>query len=88
MLGALCFGLPQLCLPQGTDQPANSAALVRSGAALALTPEETTADNVADALDQLLGDPRYREAAERVRYEIEAMPDPDTVMRMLLLETS
>ena len=27
MLGALCFGLPQLCLPQGTDQPSNAAAV-------------------------------------------------------------
>jgi UDP:flavonoid glycosyltransferase YjiC (YdhE family) len=35
MLGALCFGLPQLCLPQGTDQPHNTAALIRTGAGLA-----------------------------------------------------
>ena len=36
MLGALCHGLPQLCLPQGTDQPFNTAALLPTGAALAL----------------------------------------------------
>jgi hypothetical protein len=32
MLGALCHGLPQLCLPQGTDQPSNTAALLPTGA--------------------------------------------------------
>ena len=39
MLGALCHGLPQLCLPQGTDQPSNTAALLPTGAALALEPD-------------------------------------------------
>jgi UDP:flavonoid glycosyltransferase YjiC (YdhE family) len=42
MLGALCYGLPQLCLPQGADQPFNTAALLPTGAALALQPNEIT----------------------------------------------
>ena len=49
MLGALCHGLPQLCLPQGTDQPSNTAALLPTGAALALQPDEITAASVAAA---------------------------------------
>ena len=84
MLGALCFGLPQLCLPQGTDQPSNAAAVLRAGAGLALSPEETTADAVAEALDAVLNEARYRDAAVRVRGEIDAMPDADTVLRDLL----
>lgn len=46
MLGALCHGLPQLCLPQGTDQPLNTAALVPTGAALALQAGQITPDAV------------------------------------------
>ena len=84
MLGALCFGLPQLCLPQGTDQPSNTAALVRSGAGLALSAEETTAENVSDTLGRLLEDGPYRAAAAGVRGEIDAMPDADTVVHDLL----
>jgi UDP:flavonoid glycosyltransferase YjiC (YdhE family) len=84
MLGALCHGLPQLCLPQGTDQPSNTAALLPTGAALALQPDETTADAVAAAMTRLLGEASFREAAARLRHEIEAMPTADDVLAELL----
>ena len=80
MLGALCFGLPQLCLPQSTDQPLNAASLVATGAALSLQPHETTSASVAAALHALLHEPRYREAAERLRGAIDAMPHADEVI--------
>jgi UDP:flavonoid glycosyltransferase YjiC (YdhE family) len=84
MLGALCHGLPQLCLPQGTDQPSNTAALLPTGAALALQPGETTADSVAAAMARLLGEESFRAAAGRLRKEIEAMPTADDVLADLL----
>ena len=84
MLGALCHGLPQLCLPQGTDQPSNTAALVPTGAALALQPDETTADAVAAAMSRLLEEDSFRTAAVRLRAEIEAMPTADEVLADLL----
>ena len=84
MLGALCHGLPQLCLPQGTDQPSNTAALLPTGAALALQPDEATPDAVADALGRLLDDDTFRLAAEDVRREIEAMPSADAVLAEIL----
>jgi UDP:flavonoid glycosyltransferase YjiC (YdhE family) len=87
MLGALCYGLPQLCLPQGTDQPSNTAALVPTGAALALEPDQITADAVAEALGQLLDEPSFREAATRLRAEIERMPPAATVLHELLATT-
>jgi UDP:flavonoid glycosyltransferase YjiC (YdhE family) len=84
MLGALCHGLPQLCLPQGTDQPSNTAALLPTGAALALDPDGTTADAVAAAMTRLLGEQSFREAAQRLRGEIEQMPTADDVLAELL----
>jgi UDP:flavonoid glycosyltransferase YjiC (YdhE family) len=84
MLGALCHGLPQLCLPQGTDQPSNTAALLPTGAALALQPDETTTDTVAAAMARLLGEVSFREAAGRLRREIEDMPTADDVLADLL----
>ncbi len=84
MLGALCHGLPQLCLPQGTDQPFNTAALLPTGAALALQPDEITSDAVADALGRLLEDPSFRAAATRLRAEIEQMPTADVVLAEVL----
>jgi len=58
--------LPQLCLPQGTDQPSNTAALLPTGAALALQPDDITADAVAEALGRLLNEPSFRQAANRL----------------------
>jgi UDP:flavonoid glycosyltransferase YjiC (YdhE family) len=47
MLGALAHGLPQLILPQGADQFMNASACQSAGAALALTPDEFSAEAVA-----------------------------------------
>jgi MGT family glycosyltransferase len=80
MLGALCYGLPQLCLPQSTDQPLNAASLVATGAAVALQPDETTTATVAAALHAVVHDPAFREAAARLRHAIEAMPHADRVL--------
>ena len=87
MLGALCYGLPQLCLPQGTDQPPNTAALLPTGAALALHPDEITSDAVAEALGRLLNEPSFRQAANRLRAEIERMPAAGAVLHELLATT-
>jgi len=87
MLGALYHGLPQLCLPQGTDQPSNTAALLPTGAALALQPDEITADAVAEALGRLLHEPSFRQAAHRLRAEIDHMPTATTVLDDLLANT-
>ncbi len=84
MFGALCFGLPQICLPQGTDQPSNAAAVARAGAGLVLAPGEVSADSVAAALDRALGGTDLRQGARRLRAEIDAMPDPSTALRRLL----
>lgn len=84
MFGALTHGLPQLCLPQGTDQPANAAAVARSGAGIMLTPDQVDADAVRHALDRVLSDPSIRAAAQRLRAEIDAMPAPADVLRTLI----
>lgn len=84
MLGALCHGLPQLCLPQGTDQPSNTEALLPTGAALALRPGDISTDAVADALGRLLHEPSFREAAERLRAEIDQMPAASDVLDEIL----
>jgi UDP:flavonoid glycosyltransferase YjiC (YdhE family) len=86
MLGALCHGLPQLCLPQGTDQPFNTAALLLTGAALALESDEITADSVADALGRLLDKPSFSHAAGRLRAEIDLMPTAAVVLNDVLTD--
>jgi UDP:flavonoid glycosyltransferase YjiC (YdhE family) len=83
MFGSLGHGVPQLVLPQGADQDINAAACVRSGAGLALERTEVTARAVADAVARLLDEPAFSNAAAAVRAQLEATPDPDTVIEML-----
>ena len=77
MLGGLAHGVPQVALPRGTDQPENAALLARAGAGVVVAPEDYAVDSIAAAVAQVVGEPEYRAAAERVRDEIAAMPDAD-----------
>jgi UDP:flavonoid glycosyltransferase YjiC (YdhE family) len=83
MLGALSHGLPQLVLPHGADQFLNARALIDSGAGRCLTPEEITPESVCEAVEALLSEPGYRQAAGRLADEIAAMPAPaETVPKL------
>ena len=87
MLGALCHGLPQVCLPLGADQPWNAAAVARAGAAVVVPPEELSRESIRAAVDKILTDPSYAEAARRVQAEILAMPTADEVLPRVLEST-
>ena len=84
MFGALCHGLPQLCLPQGADQPAQAVAILRAGAGLTLWPGEVSADAVQQAVERLQREPVFAGSAEGLRAEIDAMPDADAVLAVLV----
>jgi UDP:flavonoid glycosyltransferase YjiC (YdhE family) len=71
----------------GHDQPSNTAALLPTGAALALQPDQSTADAVAEALGRLLNEPSFRQAATQLTAEIERMPPATTVLDELLVTT-
>ena len=84
VLGALCFGLPQLALPPGTDQPQNAAALVASGAGICLTPDEITPEAIATALDRVLHETQLRSHAEKIQGEIFELPTAEAALNELL----
>jgi UDP:flavonoid glycosyltransferase YjiC (YdhE family) len=82
-LAALGLGTPQLCLPNAADQFLNAAAVARSGAGIAIAPDDVDPAGVADAIRRLLDDSRFRSAARGVADEIAAMPSPDEVAGVL-----
>jgi UDP:flavonoid glycosyltransferase YjiC (YdhE family) len=82
-LAALGGAVPQLCLPQGADQFINAAACERSGAGLAMQPESITNDHVRNAVERLLSEPGFRDAALRMSSEIATMPAPPDVAAVL-----
>jgi UDP:flavonoid glycosyltransferase YjiC (YdhE family) len=79
LLGALAAGVPLVLLPQGANQFENAWRCERIGVAAALFPEQATAPAITAALDAVLGEPSYREAAARVQGEIDEMHSADEV---------
>jgi UDP:flavonoid glycosyltransferase YjiC (YdhE family) len=59
----LAAGLPMVCLPQGRDQPLNAARVEELGAGLMLD-QDAVAVELAAAVRAVLGDRRYRIAAQ------------------------
>ena len=72
--GALAHGVPMVCVPLGADQPLNAARCVAVGAGLSLDAITLTPDAAGAAVDEVLAEPRYRRAAERLRDELAAQP--------------
>jgi UDP:flavonoid glycosyltransferase YjiC (YdhE family) len=59
---ALAAGVPLVCTPISRDQPLNAERVAAVGAGVAL-PVDANAAQIAGALDEVLGDPRYRAGA-------------------------
>lgn len=79
---ALAHGLPQLVLAMGADQLHNADRLVALGLGRSLDPAARAAE-VTEAVGALLGDPRARANAERVRREMDALPLAASVVPVL-----
>lgn len=73
----LAHGLPLLLLPRGANQFDNAEACVSGGVALSLLPAEVGAEAIRTAVRSLLAEPGYRERADAIAREIEAMPGPE-----------
>ncbi len=84
LLAALGRGLPQLCLPQAADQFGNAAACAAASAGRTLLPGSVTADGVRSGVTEILADPAYRAAAERVAEELRRMPSPAEVAEIIV----
>jgi MGT family glycosyltransferase len=83
VLGALAQGLPSVLLPMGADQPLNAARCRELGVARVLDAVKATPEEVRDAVSAVLSDRAYRAAAERMRDEIAALPDPAQAVELL-----
>src|SRR6185312_10304261 len=61
------YGVPQLALPKGADQPQNAQVVAASGAGLMLMPDACTPAAVYQATLRILHEPAFREAAREVQ---------------------
>jgi UDP:flavonoid glycosyltransferase YjiC (YdhE family) len=83
LLGALSYGVPQVCVPQAADQLRNAHAARQAGAAIAVFPDELSPGAVVAALDEALSRTDLVGNARRIADEIAAMPSPADVARSL-----
>jgi UDP:flavonoid glycosyltransferase YjiC (YdhE family) len=83
VVGALAHGRPVVLLPIGADQPHNAEQCVRLGVGQELDPIAVTPRDVRVAVAEVLADPSYRRAAERVRAEILRLPEPARAVPLL-----
>jgi UDP:flavonoid glycosyltransferase YjiC (YdhE family) len=65
VMKALANGVPMVCVPMGRDQNDTAARVVHHGAGVRLSPRSSAA-GIAAAVREVLGDPRYRDNAERM----------------------
>jgi hypothetical protein len=82
-IAALTRGLPQVVVPLFADQPHNAARIAAAGIGVAVD-VRTAADTLAPAVEKVLGDASYRQAAHRVACDLAALPSPADVLADLI----
>jgi UDP:flavonoid glycosyltransferase YjiC (YdhE family) len=75
VVSALALGRPQVVLPMGADQLNTADRCQELGAGVALDPFICTPNDVTEAVNTVLRDPRFRHNAERLAAESQALPD-------------
>jgi UDP:flavonoid glycosyltransferase YjiC (YdhE family) len=75
VLGALAYGVPQVLLPMGADQPLNAARCEALGVGRTLDASACSPRDIRDAVAKVLQVPAYREGAAALREETLALPD-------------
>lgn len=83
MMTALAAGVPQLTLPQVSDQHFNAERLELSGAGTSQDVDKTDADAIRAALAELLADGPARAAALTMRDLVRRMPAPSALVPFL-----
>lgn len=80
---AIEHGVPMVIIPIAADMPDNARRCVELGLARSIAPNERTSDAIREATRMLLHDSRYRQNAERLRDEMQALPGPEYAVALL-----
>ena len=83
VLTALGHGLPMVIVPVSADQPDNARRCEQLRIATVIAPDDRTPEAIRNAAREVLDDPKYRRAAERLREEMELLPGPEHVVGWL-----
>jgi UDP:flavonoid glycosyltransferase YjiC (YdhE family) len=84
ILSGLVAGVPLVIVPTTWDKPDNARRIVDAGAAIRLSPRKCTPATVRDAVEEVIGDPRYRENARRIGAMLAQADGPGTAADYLV----
>jgi UDP:flavonoid glycosyltransferase YjiC (YdhE family) len=79
---ALTHGVPMVCLPVFIEQPENAAQVARLGAGRVL-PKDAPPGAIREAVEAVLADKRYRNAALTVAREIRELENGAAAIRVM-----
>jgi MGT family glycosyltransferase len=81
----LLHGLPLVVIPISADQPDSAGHVAASGAGIRLSPWRLTPAKLGKAIKEVLQNPHYRQAAQRVQASYQACAGPQTSARLIEL---
>ena len=76
VMAALRAGVPLVVVPTTWDKPADAPRRVEAGVGVRLSPRRCTPERLRAAVDEVLGDPRYRANARHAAELLAAAPGP------------
>ena len=85
VIAALSLGVPLVLLPMGADQPDNADRCHELGVGIVLDAVTASAPDIAGAVDEVIADPRYADAARRLAAEATAQPPIEAVGELVTL---
>jgi MGT family glycosyltransferase len=83
ILSSLQAGVPLVVVPTNWDKPDNARRIVEAGVGVSLAPKKCTPEGLRAAVEEVLGDPSYRENAGRVAELLASAPGPPRAAELL-----
>jgi UDP:flavonoid glycosyltransferase YjiC (YdhE family) len=83
VMGALCAGVPVVCVPLGSDHEFNAQASQAAGLGLWLRDEEASPEAIRDAVRRVLGEPSFASRARAFRRDMQRRPGFDSAIRRI-----
>lgn len=83
VMDALSHGLPMVIIPIAADQPPNAQSCARLGVARVIQPDQRTPEAIREATRDVLQNPNYRQNAQRIRDEMQALPGWEYAVELL-----
>jgi MGT family glycosyltransferase len=82
-MAGLRAGIPLVLVPTTWDKPDNAIRVAQAGAGVIVSPKRCTPARLRAAVEQVLDDPSYRQAAQECARKLAAAPGPDGAARLI-----